>query len=189
MDRVARRPVMALIGNAGVLSVAQREAAEAIGEAAIDAGFRVVCGGRDGVMEAVMKGARRSQHYREGDTIGVLPTYDAKDASVFCDIVIPTGMGYARNVVVVASSDVVVAFGGGSGTLSEIALAWQLRRPILAWKGVGGWSERLAGEALDQRHPSTIEAVDTVEGLIARAQAVLAPELRDVLAARSEAMS
>lgn len=168
-----RRPILSVIGNGGEISASFAASAERIGELAVDAGFRVACGGRDGVMDAVMRGAHRSARYREGDTIGILTSYECTDASGWCDIVIPTGIGYARNMVVVASGDVVVAMGGGAGTLSEIALAWQIRRPILAWVGEEGWAARLAGIRLDSRHDATIEGFDDAAALITRARALV----------------
>lgn len=122
-----RRPVLAVIGSGGSIDVAVEQAAEALGRAAIEAGFRIVCGGRDGVMEASSRGARSAANWREGDVIGILPGYERRNANPFVDIVIPTGLGIARNVVVVASADVVVAIAGGSGTLSEIAIACDRR--------------------------------------------------------------
>jgi uncharacterized protein (TIGR00725 family) len=93
--------------------------------------------------------------------IAVLPGLRAEDANPYADIVIPTGMNYARNIILVAMADVVVAIGGGSGTLSEIALAWQHGKPIVAL-GLGeGWSARLAGERLDARRDDVVHPADT----------------------------
>ena len=72
--------------------------------------------------------------------IGVLPGLIAADANPFVDVVVPTGMNYARNTILVAMADVVVAVGGGSGTLSEIALAWQHGKPIVTLDLGEGWS-------------------------------------------------
>lgn len=173
MQPPARKPILAVIGNAGELSPEVAQGAMRIGQLAVDAGFRVACGGRDGVMEAVMKGAHRSSKYQSGDTIGILATYEGGDASPWCDIVIPTGIGYARNMVVVSTGDVVLALGGGAGTLSEIALAWQIQRPVLAWTGPEGWSKKLAGVALDNRQMRVIEGMDEIEPLIARAAEIV----------------
>lgn len=164
-----RRPVLALIGNAGEIPSELAEDAAAIGQAAVEAGFRIICGGRDGVMQAAARGAHQAANYREGDTIGVLPTYRHNEANPYIDIALPTGFGYARNMLVVSSADVVCALGGGSGTLSEIALAWQIGRPVLAWQARGGWAARLADTRLDTRFDRDIEGFDSVEALIARA--------------------
>jgi uncharacterized protein (TIGR00725 family) len=137
----------------------------------VDAGFRVVSGGLRGVMEAASRGAHESQQYASGDTIAILPTYESGDANQWVDIAIPTGLQHARNTLVVSSADVVIAVGGGAGTLSEIAAAWALGRPVIALQS-GGWAERLGGESLDGRRS------DHVHGPCSPAEAVaLALEL------------
>ncbi|GIV33083.1 MAG: hypothetical protein KatS3mg031_0618 [Chitinophagales bacterium] len=137
-----------------------------LGEALADAGYVIVCGGLGGLMEAVCKGARQSAHYRVGCTIGIIPTLHCSDANPYCDIVIPTGLGIARNLLVVNTGHVVVAVGGGAGTLSEIAFAWQLGKPIVCYTGMGGWSEHLAGQVLDSRMRSVIRKASTLQELM-----------------------
>lgn len=139
--RSERRRVMAIIGAGSRLEPKVEQLCYALGKQAVDAGFRIVSGGLGGVMAAVSQGARASAQRQEGDIVGVLPMYDAELANPYVDIVIPTGMGVARNVMVVASGDVVVAVGGGSGTLSEIALGWQLGKPLIALSPSGGWAQ------------------------------------------------
>ncbi len=150
----ARRPVVAVIGNnaAGAHAL---EVAEEVGRLIVERGFRMVSGGLGGVMEAASRGAHRADGYREGDVIGVLPGGLAAAANPHVDIAIPTNMGYARNVLVVTMADAVIAVGGGSGTLSEIAMAWQLGR-VLVGLEVDGWSAKLAGSALDDKRPDAI---------------------------------
>ncbi len=79
----------------------------------------LVCGGLGGVMEAVSKGAKENG----GIVIGILPGIDADDANPYVDIPIPTGIFYARNMIVVLNSDVIIAIDGKYGTLSEISYA------------------------------------------------------------------
>ncbi len=171
-----RRKVVAVIGpreaELGLCTLAHD-----LGRGLVDAGFRIVTGGLGGVMEAASRGAHSAESYREGDVLGILPTDSRGDANPWVDIVIPTGMGVARNVLVVSVADAVVALGGRSGTLSEIALAWQLGRPIVALSGEG-WSGRLAGVAVDERRADTVhaaasaeEAVRRIEHLIGRLRA------------------
>lgn len=88
----------------------------------------LVCGGLSGVMIAVCQGFKAEG----GVTIGILPGYDKKDANCYIDIAIPTGMGLARNVLVVKSADVVVALPGEAGTLSEIAYCLQFGIPVIS---------------------------------------------------------
>ncbi|MCX5711112.1 MAG: TIGR00725 family protein [Candidatus Omnitrophica bacterium] len=88
----------------------------------------LACGGLGGVMEAVCSGFKAAG----GITIGILPGYDKKDANAYVDIAIPTGLGLARNVLVVKAADVVVALPGEAGTLSEIAYCLQFGIPVIS---------------------------------------------------------
>lgn len=147
---MSRRPMIAVIGNAGVAPGSEcYEAARATGRLAVDHGYRIVTGGLGGVMEAASLGAHESAQYREGDTVGILPQDDPGEANLWVDVVIATGMNHARNALV-ANADAVIAIGGGAGTLSEIAFAWTLRRLIVALE-LPGWAEKLAGSPLDER--------------------------------------
>ena len=170
--KIARRKVVAVIGAGAPLDAATEEKCLALGELAIDAGFRIATGGLGGVMDAVSRGARRAASYREGDIVGILPTYDRESASAAVDIVIPTGLGIARNIVLVSTADVIIAVGGGSGTLSEIAVAWQLGKPIVALTSIAGWSHDLADRAIDDRRTDRIAKAETPEQAIALARAL-----------------
>lgn len=88
----------------------------------------LICGGLGGTMKAVCSGFKRGG----GVTIGIIPSYDENDANPFVDIVIPTGLGLARNVLVVKSADVVIALPGEAGTLSETAYALQFGIPVIS---------------------------------------------------------
>lgn len=88
----------------------------------------LVCGGLSGTMKAVCKGFKAEG----GLTIGIIPSYNKKDANQYVDIVIPTGLGLARNVLVVKSADVVVALRGEAGTLSEVAYSLQFGIPVIS---------------------------------------------------------
>jgi uncharacterized protein (TIGR00725 family) len=90
----------------------------------------LVCGGLLGVMEAACKGAKE----HEGVTIGIVP--DTGNGNEYLDIVIRTGLGHARNVIIAQSADAVIAIGGSYGTLSEIAIALKMKRPVF---GVKSW--------------------------------------------------
>ncbi|ELZ40054.1 hypothetical protein C463_16167 [Halorubrum californiense DSM 19288] len=100
--------------------------AAALGERLAKRGHVVVCGGLGGVMEAVCRGARAA----DGETIGILPTNDCEDANPHVTVPIATGMGHARNALVVMNGDAAVAVDGASGTLSEIGLALAQGRPV-----------------------------------------------------------
>jgi uncharacterized protein (TIGR00725 family) len=154
---MSRKKTVSVIGpNAGVCTPEIYAFGEKLGKALADRGFRIVSGGMAGLMEAVSKGARDSDSWQDGITVGIIPFLEKEKANDYCDIVIPTGIGIARNQLVVASGDVVVAVAGGAGTLSEIAFAWQMGKPVICYSGFGGWSEKLAGEALDARHPGRV---------------------------------
>jgi hypothetical protein len=124
-------PYVAVVGP-GEASPQQVEAAEAIGAGLAQAGVVVVTGGLGGVMEAACRGARS----KRGRTLGLLPGDDRAAANGWVEIAVATGMGELRNGLVVRAADAVVAVGGGHGTLSEIALALKLGRPVI---GVGTW--------------------------------------------------
>jgi uncharacterized protein (TIGR00725 family) len=171
--RPGRRPVLSVIGNGTPIDRPTEQLCLELGRRAIDAGFRIACGGLGGVMAAVARGARLSERWHEGDVVGILPGYDASAANEHVDVVVPTGLGWARNVLVVAMADVVVAVGGGSGTLSELAYAWQLGKPIVGLGAVEGWSRKLGGERLDQRRGDQVWPAPTPELAIAKARELI----------------
>lgn len=99
----------------------------------------VVCGGLGGVMAAAARGAAQNN----GTSVGILPTYAAATAAPGISIAIPSGLGHARNMLVVASGDAVIALSGATGTLSEIALALTLGKTVIAiraWSHIHGVS-------------------------------------------------
>jgi hypothetical protein len=103
------------------------EHARRIGELIAGEGYGVICGGMSGVMEAVCRGAAEAG----GLTVGVLPGDSPDTANPFVKLRIATGMGIARNVIIVRSSSAVIALAGGAGTLSEIAHCLQLGVPVV----------------------------------------------------------
>ena len=109
---------MSVIGDAAA-EPALADAAREVGRLAAERGWVVITGGMGGVMEAASRGAKEAG----GTTVGILPTYDAATANEHVEIIIPTGLGHARNALVVAAASGVIAVVGRYGTLSEIALA------------------------------------------------------------------
>ena len=168
---MSRRPVVAVVG-ANSPSPELLVVAEDIGRGLVEAGFRIATGGLGGVMTAASKGARSAASWTEGTVIGVLPGLVAEDANPYVDVAVPTGMNYARNVVLVAMADVVVAVGGGAGTLSELAMAWQHNKPIVCLDHGEGWSSRLAGERLDARREDQLHRANTPEEVVTLAKAL-----------------
>lgn len=107
---------------------AQLDAAREVGKLLAEAGAIVINGGFGGVMAAASEGAARAG----GTVIGLLPDIDRHGANEHLTISLPTGMGQARNVLIATAAESVIAIGGGWGTLSEIAVARRLGRPVIA---------------------------------------------------------
>ncbi len=134
--------------------------AYAVGKAVAERNGILVCGGLGGVMEAGAKGASEAG----GITVGILPGDDEKEANPYITVPIATGMGYARNVLVVRSSQALIAVSGGYGTLSEIALALKMGKEVF---GLYTW-----------KHIPGIEHAATVEGAVERAFETVASSAR-----------
>ena len=122
-----RPPQVAVVGG-GKAEADLLELAEDVGRRLAVAGAVLVCGGRGGVMEAASRGASGAG----GVVIGILPGLSPAEANEHVSHTVATGVGHARNLAVVASGDAVIAIGGEWGTLSEIALARRLGRPVVA---------------------------------------------------------
>lgn len=139
---------------------------EALGECLVNKGFGIVCGGMSGLMEAVCKGASKAKGYFWGASIGIIPGDEAELANEYCDIIIPSGLGIGRNILVARTGFAAIAIGGGAGTLSEIAFAWQLGKPICCLSAFGGWSAELAGKQLDARFIAKIDTAKNLEDVL-----------------------
>jgi uncharacterized protein (TIGR00725 family) len=107
--------------------------AEAVGRELASRGCIVVCGGLGGVMAAACRGAKEAG----GTTVGILPGSDRDAANQWVDVALPSGLGEARNALVVRAADALVAVGGGFGTLSEIALALKAGKRVV---GLDTWN-------------------------------------------------
>jgi len=135
--------------------------AEDVGAAIAHAGFAVITGGRGGIMEAANKGAFNAG----GLSIGILPSEFVQHANRFCHIVIPTGLGHARNAITALACDAIVAIGGGAGTLSEISFGWIYEKPIFAFEQFEGWAKNMAGKTIDSRRKDQIQVCKSVDDL------------------------
>jgi len=98
-------------------------------------------------MEAASKGARENG----GLTVGIIPQDDVKYANAYCDIVIPSGMGWARDFLTAYSADAVIMIGGGAGTATETYVAYMKSTPIVALEGSGGFADSVPDSYLDDR--------------------------------------
>jgi uncharacterized protein (TIGR00725 family) len=145
--------IVAVVGG-GICSPAEAALAEAVGRGLAEASATVICGGMGGVMAAACRGAKAGG----GLTVGVLPGISASEANPHVDVSIVTGMGEARNVIIVRTAMAVIAVGGEFGTLSEVAFALKLGRPVI---GLGTWELAKEGRPLQAivRAKSAEEAV------------------------------
>ncbi len=146
--------IVAVIG-AGQCSKEVAQAAESVGRELARRGVTLVCGGLGGVMEAACRGAKSEG----GLTIGILPGLSRREANPYVDIPVVTGLGEARNVIVVRTAQAVIAVDGEYGTLSEIAYALKLGIPVV---GLNTWQlakeGRLVSAIVEAATP--VEAVD-----------------------------
>jgi uncharacterized protein (TIGR00725 family) len=141
-------PYIAVVGP-GEATADQLAEAEVVGHDLATGGAVVVCGGLGGVMEAACRGAKAAG----GTTLGILPGSDRAAANASVDLAVPTGLGEARNALVVRAADAVVAVAGEFGTLSEIALALKAGKPVI---GLSTWT-------LDRRPDPIARARDGAE--------------------------
>lgn len=138
---------VSVIGGSSVTD-AEYDLAEAVGRLLGERGHTLVCGGLGGVMEAACKGAVEAG----GETIAILPGEDRDAANPYVQTAIATGLGHARNPLVVMNGDAAIAIDGGSGTLSELGFAGVFDRPV-------------AG--LETHDVPGVEAVETPEEAVA----------------------
>lgn len=143
-----------------------REIAYKVGKEIALSGSVLICGGLGGVMEAACKGAKEAN----GNTVGIIPQDKFSFANQFCDIVICSGIGFARDFIVATSSDGIIAVGGGIGTLIEMSVGYMIRKKIVAISPSGGVSEIYAGKYLDERKRVLIESAPDAKSAV---QAIL----------------
>jgi uncharacterized protein (TIGR00725 family) len=138
--------------------------AEAVGREIARNGATLVCGGRGGVMEAACRGAREAG----GHTVGILPGRGHEDSppNQYVEFPVFTGMGFARNVMVVLSGDAVIAIDGSYGTLSELSYAMIHDVPVI---GIDTWDFNYHGFDGD-RITRVTDPAEAVKIAIARAE-------------------
>jgi hypothetical protein len=139
------RVQLGIIG-AGSAEEGLAELAREVGSLAAGRGWTVLCGGLGGVMEAASLGASE----RGGLVVGILPGDSRGEGNAHLDVVLPTNMGHGRNVIIAQASDVLIAVGGGYGTLSEMALGLKMGKPVVSlrsWRPDSG--VRTAGTAAE----------------------------------------
>ena len=151
---------VAVVGGS-TCSAEDARVAEAVGRGLASRGVALVCGGMGGVMEAACRGAKSAG----GLTVGILPGDEQRSANPHVDVPVVTGMGHARNAIVVKTAQAVIAVDGSYGTLSEIALALQNGIAVI---GLGTWDFSLRGQA-DRSIMRARDAEEAVEKAIAAA--------------------
>jgi uncharacterized protein (TIGR00725 family) len=151
---------VAVIGAGGCAQDSEpAQLAEEVGRRLAEAGVTLVCGGREGVMEAASRGAAEAG----GDVIGIVPCSSVDEANPYCTHVVASGIGHARNLAVAGSGEVVIAVGGEWGTLSEIGHARAIGRTVVALRS---WA--LIGRDRMEGAPGVIPA-ETPEQAVAAA--------------------
>ena len=120
------KPIIAVIGG-GNCTAEESAVAEETGRLLAERGAVLVCGGLSGVMEAAAKGASANG----GVTVGILPGADPAEANAYITVPLATGLGEMRNFLIVRTAQALIAIGGGVGTLSEIALAQRIGKPVV----------------------------------------------------------
>lgn len=142
----------------GTCTDAEATLAHDVGRLLGERGHELVCGGRTGVMEAACRGASEAG----GHTIGILPGESVDAANDYVQTPIVTGVGNARNVLVVLNGDAVIAIDGGTGTLSELGHALDFGRPVA---GIG--THRIEGVDSIEHAETPEAAVEYVEAAVA----------------------
>lgn len=125
----------------------------------------VITGGLGGIMEAACKGAKEEG----GITVGIVPQEDRSQANSYADIVISTGLGYARDFVNAYTADAIIVVGGGAGTLVEVSAAYLKAKPIIALAGSGGVADKVAGTYLDDRNAVKVESGRSAREVVGKA--------------------
>jgi uncharacterized protein (TIGR00725 family) len=144
-----RKSQIAVIGyNKDRNTDQSRNIAFEVGAEIARSGSVLICGGLGGVMESACMGAKENN----GVTVGIIPQEEFSFANEFCDIVICTGIGFARDFIVATSCDGIIAIGGGVGTLIELSVGYMIKKTMVAVSGSGGIAEMYGGKYLDERN-------------------------------------
>jgi hypothetical protein len=161
-----KRVQLVVIGSAADHCTEEaRELAYRVGAEAARRGAILLTGGLGGVMESACKGAKENH----GITVGIIPQDETHHANKYCDVVIATGIGWARDFITAYSADAIILIGGGAGALIETCAGYLKGRPIIAIEGSGGTADRIKGTFLDERKAVTILSERDPEKAVARA--------------------
>ncbi len=158
-----RKLQIAVIGyNSDKSNFLTDKVAYEVGREIAKANATLICGGLGGVMENACKGAKE----HGGLTVGIIPQEDFTYANNFCDIVIASGIGYARDFIVATSADGIIVVGGGVGTLLELCVGYMLKKTIVTIPNTGGTAEIYGGKYLDERKRILISTASDAESAV-----------------------
>jgi uncharacterized protein (TIGR00725 family) len=167
MTRSHRRPQICVLGSAEPGSRAYELAGEA-GALLARLGITVVSGCGSPATRVAAERAIAAG----GLVVSVIPQDQMPDADWPATVVIPSGMGDARNLLMALAGDACIVIGGRAGTISEVCLAWLHKRPLLPLVGCGGWSDSLPGNPPDERQNSPLLAWSSASELEAQLRAL-----------------
>lgn len=156
-----------VIGSAGWEEYPDKKPSKKIFELAYQTGKLIaqknailICGGKGGIMEEACRGAKE----KGGITAGIVSGNIRNQVNKYIDVEVVSGtINCGEESIIISMCDGIIAIGGGSGTLQEIATAYRNKKPIVAIKGSGGWTDKVAGEYLDERELIKIEIAYTPE--------------------------
>lgn len=166
---IRRKQILVIGFNQSHCTEIAYKAAYAVGAEVARRGLLLLTGGLGGVMEAASRGAKEAG----GFVIGIIPQESKQEANAYCDAVIATGIGFARDFITAYSADAIIVVGGGAGTIIEAAAAYQKKIPIVAVKGSGGIADQLVDSFIDDRKLELIVGEDSPEKAVATAFALI----------------
>ena len=152
-----KRQILVIGNNTNGCTPEHEKIAYAIGAEIAKSDSVLITGGLGGVMNAASHGA----HDENGLSVGIIPQDDATHANEYCDIVIPSGMGFTRDFLNALSADGVIIVGGGSGTLSEVCAAYMSKKPMVAIRNLPSSISPYIDGFLDHRENVKIIGADT----------------------------
>ena len=154
-----KRQILVIGHNTNGCTPEHEKAAYDVGVEIAKSGSALITGGLGGIMTAASHGAKDAG----GLTIGIIPQADASEANEYCDIVIPTGMGFTRDFLNALAADGVVIVGGGSGTLSEVCASYMSKKPMVAIRNLNGPISKYIDGYIDHRENVKIVGVDSAQ--------------------------
>lgn len=154
-------------------------AAEQIGRLLALKNCIVVTGGKTGVMEAAARGAKAAG----GLTVGVICGKQRRTSNAFTDVEVLTGMTAVGldELLLVLMCDALISIGGGAGTLEELTIAYRNKKPVIALRASGGWTDRTSGTFLDERQTVRIETAKTPDEAVDKVVAIVSEINRPIV--------